>query len=398
MKNFLLPPIWLIVSIAGVGRISETVYSPALPTIATFLGVNAGWVEYTVTIYLFSFGLGTLFWGRLSDYIGRKTCILIGLGVYILASLGCYFSDSIALLMISRFVQGFGGSIGSVLAQAICRDAFSGPALGKAYAAILGSMAVFPAIGPIIGGVITQRFSWQMIFIFLIIFSGLIFIATLKRLPETLNTDQTELPKLWDIFIKLAKDKNVIGFGLLVSICNGIVFSYFGEGAFFIIELLDVSPSIFGMTFLLMATATVIGSIVSAKMQNRIEGLKIIKYGIRLILGSNILFSIAVLAKNLLGLSNMKLFAVTVVMMMGNMVGVCIVTSNSLAMSLQKYRYAIGTASSLFGFFYYICISLWSFGMGMLHNATLLPMPLYFLGLSGLMLLIFKTLNENRAS
>ena len=398
MKNFLLPPIWLIVSIAGVGRISETVYSPALPTIATFLGVNAGWVEYTVTIYLFSFGLGTLFWGRLSDYIGRKTCILIGLGVYILASLGCYFSDSIALLMISRFVQGFGGSIGSVLAQAICRDAFSGPALGKAYAAILGSMAVFPAIGPIIGGVITQRFSWQMIFIFLIIFSGLIFIATLKRLPETLNTDQTELPKLWDIFIKLAKDKNVIGFGLLVSICNGIVFSYFGEGAFFIIELLDVSPSIFGMTFLLMATATVIGSIVSAKMQNRIEGLKIIKYGIRLILGSNILFSIAVLAKNLLGLSNMKLFAVTVVMMMGNMMGVCIVTSNSLAMSLQKYRYAIGTASSLFGFFYYICISLWSFGMGMLHNATLLPMPLYFLGLSGLMLLIFKTLNENRAS
>ena len=398
MKNFLLPPIWLIVSIAGVGRISETVYSPALPTIATFLGVNAGWVEYTVTIYLFSFGLGTLFWGRLSDYIGRKTCILIGLGVYILASLGCYFSDSIALLMISRFVQGFGGSIGSVLAQAICRDAFSGPALGKAYAAILGSMAVFPAIGPIIGGVITQQFSWQMIFIFLIIFSGLIFIATLKRLPETLNTDQTELPKLWDIFIKLAKDKNVIGFGLLVSICNGIVFSYFGEGAFFIIELLDVSPSIFGMTFLLMATATVIGSIVSAKMQNRIEGLKIIKYGIRLILGSNILFSIAVLAKNLLGLSNMKLFAVTVVMMMGNMVGVCIVTSNSLAMSLQKYRYAIGTASSLFGFFYYICISLWSFGMGMLHNATLLPMPLYFLGLSALMLLIFKTLNENRAS
>jgi predicted MFS family arabinose efflux permease len=259
-------------------------------------------------------------------------------------------------------------------------------------------MAVFPAIGPIIGGVITQQFSWQMIFIFLIIFSGLIFIATLKRLPETLNTDQTELPKLWDIFIKLAKDKNVIGFGLLVSICNGIVFSYFGEGAFFIIELLDVSPSIFGMTFLLMATATVIGSIVSAKMQNRIEGLKIIKYGIRLILGSNILFSIAGLAKNLLGLSNMKLFAVTVVMMMGNMMGVCIVTSNSLAMSLQKYRYAIGTASSLFGFFYYICISLWSFGMGMLHNATLLPMPLYFLGLSALMLLIFKTLNENRAS
>jgi MFS family permease len=96
------PAIWLIVLIAGIGQLSETVYSPALPAIAASLGVKASWVEYTLTIYLLSFGIGTLFWGRLSDHFGRKPCVLAGLAIYILGSLGCYMADSLSILMISR--------------------------------------------------------------------------------------------------------------------------------------------------------------------------------------------------------------------------------------------------------------------------------------------------------
>ena len=79
------PAIWLIVLIAGIGQLSETVYSPALPAIAASLGVKASWVEYTLTIYLLSFGIGTLFWGRLSDHFGRKPCVLAGIAIYIFA-------------------------------------------------------------------------------------------------------------------------------------------------------------------------------------------------------------------------------------------------------------------------------------------------------------------------
>lgn len=392
MQHISLPAVWLIVLIAGIGQLSETVYSPALPAIAASLGVKASWVEYTLTIYLFSFGIGTLFWGRLSDHFGRKPCILAGLAIYILGSFGCYMADSLSILMISRFIQGFGGSIGSVLAQAIVRDAFSGPNLTKAYSSIVGALAVFPAIGPIVGGVITQQFSWPMIFIFLIGFGILIFLVTLQKLPETLTIRQQKLPSLLTILCQLAKDPKVIGFGLLVALCNGITFSYYAEGSFYLIELLGLSPSQYGMTFALMASATIAGSVISRKTQSKFGSITMIKYGLWGILASCSLLYVGVLLKNMLNISSINLLILTVVVMMGNMAGICIVTSNALAMSLQNYRHAIGTASSLFGFFYYIGVSLCTFGMGLVHNGTLIPMPLYFLSLGIIMIIVFKTL------
>jgi Bcr/CflA subfamily drug resistance transporter len=391
MKHISMPAIWLIVLIAGIGQLSETVYSPALPAIATSLGVTASWVEYTLTIYLFSFGIGTLFWGRLSDHFGRKPCILAGLAIYILGSFGCYMADSLTILMISRFVQGFGGSIGSVLAQAIVRDAFQGPALGKAYASITGSLALFPAIGPIVGGIITQQYSWSMIFAFLIVFGVLIFLVSAQKLPETLIPHTEKLPSVFAILYQLAKDKKVIGYGLLVAICNGITFSYYAEGSFYLIELLGLSPSQYGTTFILMAFATIIGSIISRKMHSKITPLTIIWYGLLLIVFGNSVLCIGALFQSTLSISKTQLLYLTIGVMMGNMAGVCMVTSNSLAQALQNYRYAIGTASSLFGFSYYLGVSLCTFGMGMLHNGTAIPMPLYFFGLGILMVLIFHT-------
>ena len=389
MKHISMPAVWLIVLIAGIGQLSETVYSPALPTIAASLRVEASWVEYTLTIYLFSFGIGTLFWGRLSDHFGRKPCILAGLVIYILGSFGCYMADSLTILMISRFVQGFGGSIGSVLAQAIVRDAFQGPALGKAYASITGSLALFPAIGPIVGGVITQQFSWPMIFAFLIGFGIFIFLVSLQKLPETLIPHTEKLPSMFATLCQLAKDKRVIGFGLLVAICNGVTFSYYAEGSFYLIELLGLSPSQYGTTFILMASATIAGSIISRKMQSRIAPLTIIWYGLLTMLCSNSLLCIGTVFQNTLAISKIQLLILTIGVMMGNMAGVCMITSNSLAQALQNYRQAIGTASSLFGFSYYLGVSLCTFGMGLLHNGTAIPMPLYFFGLSLFMISIF---------
>lgn len=391
MKHTSMPAIWLIVLIAGIGQLSETVYSPALPAIATSLGVRASWVEYTLTIYLFSFGIGTLFWGRLSDHFGRKPCILAGLAIYILGSFGCYMADSLIILMTSRFVQGFGGSIGSVLAQAIVRDAFQGPALGRAYASITGSLALFPAIGPIVGGIITQQFSWPIIFAFLIVFGIFIFLVSSQKLPETLIPHPEKLPSAFAILCQLAKDKKVIGYGLLVAICNGITFSYYAEGSFYLIELLGLSPSQYGTTFILMAFATIIGSVISRKMQSKIVSLSIIWHGLLLIVCSNSLLCIGALFQTTPSISKAQLLYLTIGVMMGNMTGVCMVTSNSLAQALQNYRHAIGTASSLFGFFYYLGVSSCTFGMGLLHNGTAIPMPLYFFGLGILMILIFHT-------
>lgn len=389
MLNISTPAIWLIVLIVGLPQLSETVYTPSLPAIASTLNVKDAWIEYTLTIYLLSFGIGTLFWGRLSDKYGRKPCMLIGFLVYVLGSLGCYFSNTYTLLMLSRFIQGFGGSVGSVLGQAICRDVFHGAALGKAYSSIGCSLALFPALGPMVGGFITQQWGWPFIFLFLIGFGCFVIVVSLFKLPETLSKVDKNIPKFFPLFLQLCKDPKVIGYGLLVAGCCGISFSYYAEGPFYFIELLGLSPSEYGKTFLLVALVSIIASLVSRKLHDHYASEEILKYGLILMLSVSLLWVAFILSLSLISLSHRWVITISLTAITAIMAGIAIITPNALALALKDYRHTIGSASSLFGFYYYLLISFFTFGMGMLHNGTFLPMPMYFLMISGMMVSVY---------
>jgi DHA1 family bicyclomycin/chloramphenicol resistance-like MFS transporter len=393
MTSILLPSIWLIVLIVGLPQLSETVYTPSLPDIAHALLTTESMTEYTLTIYLFGFAIGTLFWGKFSDKHGRKPCVLAGLFIFIIGCLGCYFSRSIEMLLFSRFIQAFGGSIGSVLGQAICRDAYQGPELGKVYSATGSALALFPALGPLCGGIIAQQFGWTNIFLFLIAFAVIVSFLVILKLPETHLSTQRQPVSFLGTAFRLMRDKKVIGFGLIVAGCNGILFSYFAEGSFYLIKGLNLSPSQYGTSFVVIAAATMAGGMLSRKLHCRYSSNEIMSYGLVIIVFSATFFSsMLILHYSIHALPRGVLILITLFSQMGCAFGGCMATSNALALALAEYKQAIGTASSLFGFFYYCFISVCTFFMGVLHNGTLLPMPLYFLMLGLIMLAIYHVL------
>ncbi len=398
MKKSLSPSLWLLVLLAGLGMLTETIYTPSLPAIAHSLGAPESMVEYTLTIYLLGFALGTFFWGKLSDRVGRKPCILAGLVIYIIGCIGCYCSSSIEILMVSRLVQAFGGSIGSVLGQSICRDSFEGAALGKAYSLIGASLSAFPAVGPVIGGFIAESLGWQSIFLVLIVFALLLITAMAFRLPETHLKENRKPVSIAEVSGKLFRDKRVMGFGLLVAIGCGQGFCYFAEAPFYLISVLGMSPSQYGLTFVGISVFSFAGGLFSKKLQDRHSSFTVMGYGLKVMLLGSALFCGLILLSLKVPMPNSWLITITLGSQAIISFGCCMAIPNAMASALVDYRGCIGTASSLFGFFYYIVVSLLTYGMGYLHNGTLFPMPFYFLALSLLGVAIQRTmpLNQNQ--
>lgn len=388
MKHLMAPPLWLIIFIVGLPQLSENIYTTALPSIEKTLQTSPAFVEWTLTIYLLGFAVGTLFWGRLSDKLGRKICILIGLVLFFVGCIGCFLSESIEALLSWRFIQAFGGSIGSVLGQAVCRDVYKGKKLREVYSVIGASLAVFPAIGPFLGGIVSQFYGWRFIFLILGGSAILLFAFVKFCLQETKIHSSGKLYSLKLALLKMVRDRKVLRMGFLVGGANGIAFSYFAEAPFYLMETLGVSPSLYGASFILTAASTFLGGVFSKNLQKTWTGEKILKTGVWAMGAASFLMLFVALLKHLYwSLPSGVIVILTISLQMLMMFSFCLVVSNALSMALENYKKLIGTASSLFGFYYYVLISVLTFGMGLLHNGTLLPMPMYFTGISVLMMI-----------
>lgn len=381
-------PTWLVFMLVGLPQFSETVYSPSLPSIAHDLMTTEAVAEYTLTIYLFAFAFGMLLWGKISDFYGRKASVFVGLSIYLLGCVGCYLAGSIEMLMFSRFVQAFGGSSGSVLGQAMFRDVYHGKALSRVYALMASALGVSPAVGPVVGGFISQHYGWSNNFLFLICAGVLVMVLVFFLLPETLAHTERRSFSLYDITLRMINDRQVMASVLLVGIANGLMFSYYAEGSFYMINLLGLSPTYYGMTFILFASATVFGGWFASRLHDYYEINQIARAGIYIMIGTTSIASAVVLLSRVYALGNMAVICTVVATHMVSMTGRCLINSSALSTALSEYRWCSGTASSIFGFLYYLVITLCTLCMGLLHNGTIFPMPLYFLFLSLSMLAV----------
>jgi DHA1 family bicyclomycin/chloramphenicol resistance-like MFS transporter len=160
---------------------------PALPDIAASLSPeNPNRAQLVVTSFVFGMGLGTLFMGPISDAVGRKMVMLVGGGLFILASLACYLAQSLDMLLLSRVLQGIAAAAPRVVSTAMVRDLYKGRDMAQLMSFVMMVFMVVPALAPLMGQGVMALAGWQAIFLVYTLFAAVTMIWMGWRQPETL--------------------------------------------------------------------------------------------------------------------------------------------------------------------------------------------------------------------
>lgn len=363
-------------------QISETIYSPSLPDISHALNTSNSAVQLTLSIYFIGFAIGVFCWGWLSDFIGRRPAMLGGLFFYGIGCFMCFYAETISFLLVSRFIQAFGAATGSIITQTILRESVSGSRRHAMFAQISAVIAFTPAVGPLIGGWVDQALGFRAVFFVLVAMSMLLFIYTYLRLPETTDRSTRKRIAIIPVVKRILSSPKVLVFGLLIGGINGLLFSYYAEAPFIFIEHFHISPGLYGFLGIFVALASIIGAMISKRLVINFKPEKVIHLGCYVMIAGAILQLIV----SILPFSNHVLFTSIIGTIFIMLLGVGIALPNCLSLALVSFQDVIGTAGAIFSLGYYLLVSLITSGMSLLHNGSLLTMPLYFVILTMIML------------
>ncbi|PKO36101.1 MAG: Bcr/CflA family drug resistance efflux transporter, partial [Betaproteobacteria bacterium HGW-Betaproteobacteria-6] len=172
----------LLASLASLGPFSIDAYLPSFPEIAEKLNATQLEVQQTLSIYLLSFAIMTLWHGAIADRFGRRNVILVAVGLFAVASAGCTLATRIEHLWFWRAMQGITAGAGIVIGRAIVRDLYDGAPAQRLMSQITMMFALAPAVAPVIGGWLQSWFGWRSVFAFLVVSTAALWLACWKLL------------------------------------------------------------------------------------------------------------------------------------------------------------------------------------------------------------------------
>jgi DHA1 family bicyclomycin/chloramphenicol resistance-like MFS transporter len=271
--------VYVLASLAALAPFAIDTYLPAFHVMGAQLGASDVQVQQSLTFYLLPYALMTLWHGAISDSIGRITTIKWGLGVFVLASIGCAFAPNIETLWFFRALQGISGGAGNVVARAMVRDLFEGAQAQRVMATVQMLFGIAPAIAPIIGGVLLGIY-WQAIFIFLALYAGLSLWAAIRYLPETVPVEKRKALSAKQVIkdYKVVfgdKEFNYVVFALSANFAS--FFLYVLASPVFLVKELGLTQHQFGYMFIPTVCGMILGSYLAKRAAGRYAKQKVVK-------------------------------------------------------------------------------------------------------------------------
>ena len=296
-----LAPLLGFLSMFGAFSI-DTIF-PAFPQIGAQFGAGTLAMQQTISAYLMAYAGMSLWHGALSDAFGRRRVIMVGISIFVLASIGCAMSTSLPMLVSFRVLQGLSAGVGLIVGRAVIRDVFDGADAQRLMSQVSMIFGIAPAVAPIIGGWLLGWHRWPAIFWFLALFGVLLLVSVMLWLPETHPRERWRSIKprsLWRTYATILSNAEFRRLSLSSAFNFGALFLLISSAPALVLEHFRLGPQQFGWFFIPMIAGMMTGAFLSGRLAGRMDGKRQVGIGFGLnVTGAALLFAYALWADHL---------------------------------------------------------------------------------------------------
>lgn len=377
----------LIAALMSLNAIAIDVMLPALPYMGEALGVtNENERNFVLGSYMIGFGLAQLVYGPISDRFGRRTPLMVGLIIYVIAAIAAAFAPSFTILLLMRFAQGLGAAGTRVISQSIVRDKFGGRAMAEVMSMVFMVFMAVPIIAPGIGQIVLLTGPWEYIFYFMGALGLMIGVWAIARLPETLmpeNRRALRLGVIADGFRLVLTNRLALGYGLAGMVLFGALFGFINTAQQIYVDIYGLG-ALFPVAFAGMAGLMAVSSYLNSRMVRRL-GMRRLSHTALLI------FTSVAGVWFLITLAGTPPFWLFFILLGAVMFMFSWAASNMNALSMEPLGAVAGTASSVFGFIQTVGGAILGTITGQVFDGTQTPVAAgyFLLGLAAILFVVF---------
>jgi DHA1 family bicyclomycin/chloramphenicol resistance-like MFS transporter len=336
----------LLGALSVISPFAIDMYLPAFPQVAQDLGVPSVMISLTLSSYFIGMAFGQIFYGPLLDRYGRKRPLYAGLGLFIVASIGCAFAPTIYMLVALRFIQALGGCVAGVASLAMVRDFFPVEEGAKILSRLFLFIAVSPLIAPSLGGIIALTVGWKAVFLMMAVITMMILALIYCLLPESHAPDPgislRPLPILRE-YVAIIRHPRFATYALSGAFSFAGMFAYVAGSPIIFMEGFHVSARIFSGIFAVLAVGFIGGSQLNVVLLRKYTSEQLFFRLLIVQVVTGIVFMLGSLGEGYGIVTSMALFFVFLS---------CAGTTypNAAALALAPFSRNAGSASALLGF------------------------------------------------
>ena len=368
---------------------------PALPLIGKQLGViDKNDNQLIISLLFLGIAFGQLFYGPISDSYGRKPSIYIGFFIFIFGTLLSLFSSSLPLMLVGRFIQGFGIAGPRIISVALVRDRFGGAEMAKIMSVVMAIFIVVPILAPALGQVILMFAEWQYIFVFFLFYAVVLLVWFRIRMPESLSEadkHQLSFSRVFRVTLEILKNRKSLGYIIAAGFVSSLFLGYLNSSQQLFQDTYGLGEN-YAFVFALLALSVGLGSVLNGQLLVKRYGMiKMVKFAsISITAFSFVFLFILVQFSGVPPLSYLLLFLIIALFFTGILFG------NLNALAMEPLGHVAGVGSSVVGALSTLISVPFGIFIGLSYNNTVFPLTLGFVGMGFLCYLAILWASKKR--